>query len=136
MNSKVFIDPTFICASRPLDSILRLQRARFCWIFTPDGIFKMPTGTLSGGNRARWSHFALSDGRGENMHLVLQMKNLICEIRKWTRASILSLEIRNKSRFKNFCILRFLGSTPAKQEVIGIFQLPDIASAPMSDRLS
>ena len=49
---------------------------------------------------------------------------------------MLNLEVCNKIRFKSFRIFPFFGSTPAKQEIIRIFQLPDIASAPMSDRLS
>ena len=58
---------SFTChggTSRPLDSILPFHRPRFCGKIAPDGIFKLPTATLSRGHRARWRPFTLSNGRG------------------------------------------------------------------------
>ena len=40
-----------------------VQRARFCWLFTPVGIFKMPPGTLLQENRGRRRAFHMSTGR-------------------------------------------------------------------------
>ena len=46
-----------------------VHRARFCWLFTPVGIFKMPPGTLLQENRGRRRAFHLSTGRtSENQH--------------------------------------------------------------------
>ena len=50
--------------SRPVEHQTAVHRARFCRFFAPDGIFKMPTATLMLENRACWSHFVPSNGRG------------------------------------------------------------------------
>ena len=51
-------------AARPVEPQTAVQRARFCRVFAPDGIFKMPTAALLHENRACWSHFVPSNGRG------------------------------------------------------------------------
>ena len=48
---------------RPLGGIFGVHRARFCGVFAPVGIFKMPSATLSRENHGRRTPFHISTGR-------------------------------------------------------------------------
>ena len=53
---------------RPVECILGFHRARFYGIFTPGGIFKMPSGALCRENHGRWTPFHISIGRGRKKY--------------------------------------------------------------------
>ena len=47
---------------RPVEAILHIHRARFCGVFAPDGILKMPMATLLRENHGRRRPFYMSTG--------------------------------------------------------------------------
>ena len=61
-----------------------VHRARFCWLFTPVGIFKMPPGTLLQENRGRRRAFHLSTGRtsGNQHGFAIDTQNCYFKTRK------------------------------------------------------
>ena len=47
-----------------------VHRARFCGVFAPVGILKMPSATLLRENRGRWRPFQISTGRASSVDAV------------------------------------------------------------------
>ena len=52
-----------------------VHRPRFCMVFAPDGIFKIPTATLLRENHGRWRPFYISTGPNRNQKDDPKVKN-------------------------------------------------------------